>query len=392
MFRRLRLALAFSFGSALVIAGQAGAFETQARAAWIYDMTTGTVLLDRNADLPIPPASMSKLMTLNMLFEGLQDGRYGLTSTFPVSEKAWKMGGSKMFVKPDDRPTAEDLIHGIITNSGNDACVVVAEGMSGSEERFADLMNERARELGMTRSHFVNSSGWPAPGHEMTAHDLGLLAVRLIRQFPEYYPFFAMTEYSYQGRVPANSQNRNPLLRIKGGDWKADGLKTGHTEEAGYGLVGSAVHQNGRRIVFVIAGLPSDRSRAEESERISDWAFREFAIKTIATAGSRVAEAEVWMGETRTVGLVPAEDVARLVPIASRDRMTAEVVYSGPLSAPIRKGEKQAELVVRFPGMPDARIDLVAETDVPVGGFTTRITTAAKVLMRRFFPAATPAS
>ena len=382
MIRRFSLALALLLGSSPV-----WAYETQARAAWVYDMTTGTVLLDKNAETPIPPASMSKLMTLNMLFEALHDGRFRPDSTFPVSEKAWKMGGSKMFVKPDDRPTVDDLIHGIIINSGNDACVVVAEGMAGSEEEFARRMTARAAELGMTDSHFANASGWPAPDHPMSAHDLGLLAVRLISEFPEYYPYFALTEFSYQGRVPANSQNRNPLLRIKGGDWHADGLKTGHTEEAGYGLVGSAVHQNGRRIVFVISGLGSDQARAEESEAISNWAFRDFVMKSIAKTGKRVAEAEVWMGDAATVGLVPAEDIARLIPVTAQNSITAEVVYSGPLQAPITKGDAVAELVVRIPGLPDARVPLVAEADVAKGGFGTRLSTATGALMQRFFPA-----
>ena len=385
MLRRLSLALATV--SALMGSTAAQAFETQARAAWVYDMTTQTVLMDKNGETALPPASMSKLMTLNMLFEALHDGRLKPSDTMPVSEKAWKMGGSKMFVKPDDRPTVDDLIHGIIINSGNDACVVVAEGMAGSEEEFARRMTLRAQELGMVNSTFANASGWPAPDHKMSAHDLGLLAVRLITEFPEYYPYFALTEFSYQGRVPANSQNRNPLLRIRGGDWQADGLKTGHTEEAGYGLVGSAVHQNGRRIVFVISGLGSDQARAEESEAISNWAFRDFVMKSIAKTGKRVAEAEVWMGDAATVGLVPAEDIARLIPVTAQNSITAEVVYSGPLQAPIAKGDAVAELVVRIPGLPDARVPLVAEADVAKGGFGTRLSTATGALMQRFFPA-----
>ncbi|MBL8561116.1 MAG: D-alanyl-D-alanine carboxypeptidase, partial [Gemmobacter sp.] len=383
MLRRLSLALATV--SALMGSTAAQAFETQARAAWVYDMTTQTVLMDKNGETALPPASMSKLMTLNMLFEALHDGRLKPTDTLPVSEKAWKMGGSKMFVKPDDRPTVDELIHGIIINSGNDACVVVAEGMAGSEEEFARRMTLRAQELGMVNSTFANASGWPDPDHRMSAHDLGLLAVRLIEEFPEYYPYFALTEFSYQGRVPANSQNRNPLLRIRGGDWQADGLKTGHTEEAGYGLVGSAVHQNGRRIVFVISGLASDQARAEESEAISNWAFRDFVMKSIAKTGKRVAEAEVWMGDAATVGLVPAEDIARLIPVTAQNSITAEVVYSGPLQAPIAKGAPVAELVVRIPGLPDARVPLVAEADVAKGGFGTRLSTAAAALMQRFF-------
>ncbi|MDR0807877.1 MAG: D-alanyl-D-alanine carboxypeptidase [Gemmobacter sp.] len=387
MIKRLRLVLAL-----VLLSAPAQAFETQATAAWVYDVTTRTVLLDKNADTSIPPASMSKLMTLNMLFEALQDGRYAKDTTFPVSEKAWKMGGSKMFVKPDDRPSVEDLIHGIIINSGNDACVVVAEGMGGSEDAFARRMTERAHELGMESSTFTNASGWPAPDHRMSAHDLGLLAVRMITEFPEYYPYFGLTEYSYKGRVPANSQNRNPLLRIQGGDWKADGLKTGHTEEAGYGLVGSAVHEGGRRIVFVLAGLPSERARAEESERIANWAFREFAMKTVARAGARIAEAEVWDGEVDRVGLVPVEDVSRLIPAGAHEKMTAEVVYRGPVAAPVAAGAQVAELVVHIPGIPEARVPLVAETAVPKAGLARKLIIAAQDLFHRVLSSGATAS
>lgn len=383
MFKRLALALALISTSATA----ALAFETQARAAWVYDMTTGTVLMDVNAQTPMPPASMSKLMTLNMLFEKLRQGGddFNKSTTMSVSEKAWKMEGSRMFVEPADKPTVDELIHGIIINSGNDACVVVAENLGGSEESFAAKMSARAAELGMTHSHFANSSGMPDPGHKMSAEDLGLLAVRLISEFPEYYPYFALTDYNYKNRVPSNSRNRNPLLQIKGGNWKADGLKTGHTQEAGYGLVGSAVHDNGRRIVFVIMGLPSEKARAEESERIASWAFREFAMKTLAKAGTRVAEADVFMGDAAKVGLVPAADVAKLLPTEAFGRMSAEVVYTGPLKAPITKGDTLAELVVHVPGLPDARIPLVAETDVGSANVLQRLSTAAHVLFARFF-------
>lgn len=388
MFKRL----AFAFALLSSTATAALAFETQAQAAWVYDLTTQTVLMDKNADVPRPPASMSKLMTLNLLFEALRDGRYSKDTTFGVSEKAWRMGGSKMFVKPDDRPTVEELIHGIIINSGNDACVVVAEGMDGSEDEFAKTMTARAQALGMTHAHFANSSGWPDPAQVMSASDLGLLAVRLITEFPEYYPYFAMTTYSYKDRVPANSQNRNPLLKIEGGDWKADGLKTGHTEEAGYGLVGSAVQSGGRRIVFVIMGLPTDKARAEEAERIANWAFREFSMKTLAKAGTRIAEADVFLGDAPKVGLVPAQDIERLLPAAAVNGMTAEVVYKGPIMAPVTAGTPIAELVVHIPEMAEARIPLVAETDVPKGGFVKQLSTAAQVLIKRFLPADAAAS
>ncbi|NCM98139.1 MAG: D-alanyl-D-alanine carboxypeptidase, partial [Rhodobacterales bacterium] len=295
---------------ALVIALPAQAFETRAAAAWVYDLTTGTVLLEKNADQPLPPASMSKLMTLNLLFEALRDGRVTLDTPFAVSARAKAMTGSTMFLNEMDRPTVNDLIHGIIINSGNDATVVVAEGLAGSEDAFAAQMTARAKALGMANSTFANASGWPDPNQRMSMHDLGLLASRLITEFPEYYPIFALTENDYADRAPDNRFNRNPLLRLNIG---ADGLKTGHTEEAGYGLIGSAV-QGERRVVIAITGLTSERERAEESERLITWAFRQFSLKTVVKAGARVAEAEVWIGDAATVGLVSAQDVRRLLP------------------------------------------------------------------------------
>lgn len=367
----------------LMAAFPARAFETRATAAWVYDMTTGTVLLDKNADTPLPPASMSKLMTINMLFEALRDGRVSPDTTFSVSSRAKAMGGSTMFLNETDRPTVSDLIRGMIINSGNDACVVVAEGLAGSEEKFAEEMTKRAQALGMTNSTFKNASGWPAEGHRMSMRDLGILSKRLITEFPEYYPIFAETNFNFMDRAPANANNRNPLLRISASDWQADGLKTGHTSEAGYGLAGSAVMGN-RRVIFVITGLDSDAARAEESEAIVNWAFRQFTEKTIVKAGTRVTDAPVWMGAVETVGLVPAEDLRLLVPAQVQDKVTAEVIFTGPIQAPITAGQQLAELIVHVPDLPDARIPLVAETDVAAGGFTKRLSTAAERLMQRY--------
>jgi serine-type D-Ala-D-Ala carboxypeptidase (penicillin-binding protein 5/6) len=382
---------------ALLAALPARAFETRATAAWVYDMTTQTVLLDKNADAALPPASMSKLMTINMLFEAMRDGRVSPDTTFSVSSRAKAMGGSTMFLNETDRPTAMELIRGMIINSGNDACVVVAEGLAGTEEAFSALMTERAAALGMTNSTFKNASGWPAAGHVQSMRDLGILAKRLISEFPEYYPIFAETEFNYMDRAPANASNRNPLLRIAAADWQADGLKTGHTSEAGYGLVGSAV-MGERRVIFVITGLASDKERAEESEAIVNWAFRQFAEKTIAKANVRVTEAQVFMGAAESVGLVPAADVRLLMPAQVQEGVTAEVIYTGPIKAPITAGQQLAELIVHVPDLPDARIPLVAEADVAVGGFTKRLMTAAEVLMQRYLdqsaaePAPAPAS
>ena len=381
MFHRLRPALVLV---ALALAAlPARAFETAATAAWVYDMTTGTVLMDKNADQPLPPASMSKLMTINMLFEALKDGRVTMDTTFAVSDRAVEMtraGGSTMMLQHDDRPTVDELIHGMIVNSGNDACVVVAEGLAGTEEAFSAQMTQRGQALGMTASIFANASGWPDPNHRMSMRDLGILSKRLIEEFPEYYPIFAQTEYSYKGRSPDNRFNRNPLLNLGIG---ADGLKTGHTSEAGYGLVGSA-KQGNRRIIFAITGLPTDKSRAEEAERIVGWAFRQFSEKTVARTGVRVAVAEVHMGDADSVGLVPSEDVSLLVPALVQDKVTAEVVYNGPLLAPVAAGTPVAELIIHVPDLPARRVPLVAESDVGKGGFGKRLTTAAEALYARY--------
>jgi D-alanyl-D-alanine carboxypeptidase (penicillin-binding protein 5/6) len=376
MLAHLRLAIVTAVAVLAALPALA-AFETRARAAWVYDQSTGTVLLSKNAEEPIPPASMSKVMTLNMLFEALRDGRVALDTQFTVSARAKAMGGSTMFLDTTDRPTVEDLIQGIIVQSGNDACVVVAENLAGTEEAFARLMTERGRDLGLTASTFANSTGWPDPNHRMSARDLGLIAVRLIEVFPEYYRYFGMETFPFDGRAPQNHRNRNPILgRIEG----ADGLKTGHTSEAGYGLVGSA-KQGNRRIVFVISGLASEAERAEEAERIANWAFRQFVERTVATPAVQVAEAEVWMGSAPRVGLVPREDVRLLLPAVQQGEVSAEVVYSGPVAAPVAAGQEIGALVISVEGMEPRRVPLVAASEVPRGGFLTRLRHAASALL-----------
>ncbi|TJZ83944.1 D-alanyl-D-alanine carboxypeptidase family protein [Paracoccus hibiscisoli] len=374
--------------AALAMAAPARAFDTAATSAWVYDVQSGTVLMEKNADVPLPPASMSKLMTLTMLFEALRDGRVAMDTTFPVSEKAWRMGGSKMFVEPADRPTVEELIYGIIINSGNDACVVVAEGLAGSEDAFARLMNERAAQLGLTHTTLTNSSGWPDPGHRMSMEDLGLLADYMIREFPDLYPNFAMTSFNYKDRVPSNARNRNPLLAIGAADWTADGLKTGHTQEAGYGLVGSAI-QDGRRVIFVISGLQSDRARAEESERLVNWAFRQFTMQSLVPAGETVVSAPVWLGTASRVGLTTANGVNVLVPAGVQDEVRVEVVYDSPIPAPIARGDRLGQLVVTIPGTRDTVTPLIATQDVPEAGFLGRMKGAVMQLGQRAITAVT---
>lgn len=359
----------------LMLAPPAGAFDTAARSAIVVDMTSGAILLEKNADQPLPPASMSKLMTLNMTFEALQSGRLSLDETFPVSEKAWKMGGSRMFVRAGDRVRIEDLLRGVIVQSGNDACVVLAEGLAGSEAAFAEKMTARARELGMTNSTFTNATGWPAENHRMSARDLYILVKRMVEEFPEYYPIFAETEFEWDG---VKQQNRNPLLYL---DLGADGLKTGHTEEAGYGLTGSAI-RDGRRIGFVITGLESMAARSQEAERILTWAFREFRTERIATAGQVVGEAEVWVGEEASVPLTPAHDVIATAPWNGVDDIKTTIRYEGPVAAPIAAGDPIGELVVEAPGLAPVATPLIAAAAVEKGGLFTRVKAAARTLLR----------
>lgn len=369
--------LAAALAATLALPARA-AFETRAEAAFVIDQTTDTVLLSKNAEQPLPPASMSKLMTLNMLFEALRDGRVTLETRFSVSSRAMAMGGSTMFLTDQDRPTVEELIRGIVVQSGNDACVVVAEGLAGTEEAFARLMTERARALGMENSAFANASGWPHPNQRMSMRDLAILAVRLIEEFPEYYGYFAEEEFGYDGRAPQNRFNRNPLLKLGIG---ADGLKTGHTQEAGYGIVGSAL-QGGRRVTFVLSGLDSEAQRTEEGERIINWAFRQFVQRDVLRKGDRLAEARVWMGEIETVALVAPEDMEILLPAVVRGEIAAEVHFRDPVLAPIEQGQELGELVISRPDMTPLRVPLVADRAVARGGFVPRLRTATGVLIR----------
>ena len=358
-------------------------FDTKARAAYVIDQTSGTILLSKNADLPLPPASMSKLMTLYMTFEFIKAGRLSLDEKLPVSINAANYTGSTMFLDPTDRVAVIDLIRGIIVLSGNDACAVLAEALSpdGTEAGFAKLMTKRAKQLGLKNSTFKNSNGWPANGHQMSVRDLGLLAEKLIIDFPEYYPMFAEQTYEFDGRAPANVRNRNPLLGLGIG---ADGLKTGHTEEAGYGLVGSA-KQDGRRIIFVLSGLNSMEDRAQEAETIVNWAFRQFVMKKFGKSGFEIAKAKVWNGKSRTVGLHLARDLDVMIPVLSSNEPSFAVEYIGPIKAPIKKGDRIAELVIKSQDLPETRHNLLAANSVSAGGFFVQIRTAGEYLFSWLF-------
>lgn len=365
-FHVLVLALA-SFG---VVAPQAHAYETAATAALVYDMTTGARLYEKNADEAMPPASMSKLMTLYLLFDALREGRVTPETVFTVSRKAHLMGGSKMFLREGERVAVRDLLLGIIVQSGNDACVAVAENLAGSEARFVEAMNQKAREIGLLNSTFGNATGWPHPAQRMSPADLVRLAEILITEFPEYYALFARESFTWDN---IKQDNRNPLLGVIPG---ADGLKTGHTSEAGYGLVGSAMRGD-RRIIFMITGLPSSAARAQEARRITDWAFTEFDVRALFEANETIARAEVWMGNTGRVELFSPKDIHALYPSGAQQSLSVKVVYNGPVEAPIQKGQHIADLVIDAQGMASVTHPLLAVKDVPRGGILRRVQASA---------------
>jgi serine-type D-Ala-D-Ala carboxypeptidase (penicillin-binding protein 5/6) len=342
--------------------------ETQAKHAFIIEVDTGSVLLDKGADERMPPASMSKIMTAYIVFDMLKQGRAKLEDQLPVSERAWRLQGSKMFVPIGGRISIDDLLKGMIIQSGNDACLVLAEGLAGSEEAFVDLMNQKAKEIGLKDSHFANVSGLPDPDHYMTARDLATLAMRTIKDFPQYYHYYGDTEYEFNN---IKQGNRNPLL-YKG--MGADGLKTGHTEEAGYSLTAS-VKREDRRIILVLGGLPTMKARAQESERLMDWAFREFNDYRLFAAGDKVDDGEVWLGSAAKVPLTVSHDLVVTLPRKARKDMKVTVEYDPPIAAPITEGQTVGKVIVTAPDAPPTEAPLVAAASVgrmdPLGRIAT---------------------
>jgi D-alanyl-D-alanine carboxypeptidase (penicillin-binding protein 5/6) len=361
------MAMSMSFASAQAI-------ETSAREAFIMDFDTGAVLLDKEGDTLTEPASMTKMMTVHMLFKYIKDGRVSMDDTFHVSEKAWRKGGSKMFVEVNSNVSVSDLLHGIIVQSGNDAAIVVAEGIGGSEEAFAEAMTEEARAIGMTKSVFKNATGWPADGHLVTVHDLAILARDTIRNFPDLYELYSVKEFTYNGiRQP----NRNPLLGTSAG---VDGLKTGHTEAAGYGLTASA-ERDGRRLILVVNGLDSVRERRTESQKLLDWGFREFDNYDLFAEGETVSSANVWLGSETKVDLVADKEILLTLPRSASRDMKVTVVYDGPVPAPISQGDQIATLKVEVPDRDTIEFPLYAAHDVGRLGFVGRIGAAFKYLL-----------
>jgi len=355
----------------LVFSGSANAIETIAREAIMLDLDTGDVIFSKNADKRMPPASMSKLMTLYLLYERLRDGVLSLDDTFRVSVDAWKRGGIKsgsstMFLLPEKRVKISDLIAGIIVQSGNDACIVVAEGLAGTEAAFSEEMTTKAKSMGMLNSTFLNATGWPHPEHLTTARDLATLAKRTILDFPNYYHFYKQLNFSYNG---IEQFNRNPLLYRNMG---ADGLKTGYTKAAGYGLTASAV-RGGRRLILVVNGLPTKKTRRSEPERLLEWGFREFDNYALFKKGTEVDTANVWLGKEATVPLIIEQDVKITLALKSRKKMNVTVKFKGPIPAPIKKGDKIAILTIRAPGHNTLEIPLTAGVDVARLGLIGRL-------------------
>jgi len=376
-FRRFVLAAAAL--SVLPWVQPAHALDTPASHVYLVDTTTGAVLLDKNGDQLMAPASMSKLMTLYMVFERLQDGRLSLDDKFYVSENAWRKGGAKtggstMFLEPSMRVRVEDLIRGIIVQSGNDACIVVAEALSGNEDAFAAEMTDRARELGLMDSVFKNSTGWPHPEHRVSPRDLAKLAQLTIEQFPEYYHYYSELKFVFNG---IKQSNRNPLIYK---DMGADGLKTGHTEESGYGLTASALRKD-RRLVLVTNGLPSKKLRSTESERLLEWGFREFGNYELFKAGDVVTDANVWLGQKPSVPLIIENDLTLTLPKRARRNMQVKVSFEGPIPAPIAKGQRLGTLTITAPDVKTKTYPLLAGDQVVQLGLVGRLGAALDYIL-----------
>lgn len=353
-------------------------FDSTAPIAYLEDLSSGAVLYAKDADRRIPPASMAKMMTAYVVFDLIQQGKLKLDQQIEVQPETWRKWhsqGSTMFLSAGEKPTVSDLLKGIITLSGNDACVVIAEGIAGTEEAFVGLMNQQAKKLGLKNSQFGTSNGWPDEGRTfVTARDLAKLAKATIQHHPELYKqYYSLHSYTWGKTLGAGAaisqMNRDPLLGKVAG---ADGLKTGHTQEAGYGFTGSA-EQNGRRLVMVVAGLDSYNGRANESVRFMNWGFRAWSGQAIVSKGKKVGDAKVQGGGSSAVGLIAPRDLAATVPSGTTPEMHGKIVYQGPIKAPIKAGDHIANLVIDLDGLPQQVLPLVAEKDIGEAGFFRRI-------------------
>ena len=364
----------FILGVLVPAAWPAPKFETVAPHAYLMDYTTGTVLFEKNSRVPVPPASLSKLMTSYMVFDALRIGVITLDDLLTVSEKAWRMGGSKMFVEVDKQVSVQDLLRGVIVQSGNDACIVLAEAIGGDEAAFSDLMNEKASELGLLDSVFQNSTGWPHPEHKMSAADIAMITRKIVGDFPDYFPLFAEKEFTYN---EIRQANRNPLLYK---DIGVDGMKTGHTREAGYGLAATAL-RNDRRLIAVVTGMDSPSHRASEIERLLNYGFRQFTNYNLFFAGEVVTSGDVWLGKMPKIGLVIENELTISLQRNSRDKLRVTVKYDSPIPAPISAGTQLGRVFVEAPGFKTIEAPLVAQESVVLSGPLGRLKGAISYML-----------
>ncbi len=355
----------------------ANAFETEAQQAILLDLETGTILYEKNADEKMSPSSMSKLMSTYVAFQAIKDGKIKGDTEFAISKKAWQTGGSKTFLEVDNKVKVEDLLRGMIVQSGNDATIAIAEGISGDEETFAETMNNYAKKLGLKNSTFKNSTGLPDPEHLMTARDLAQLAKAIITDFPEYYPYFAEKEYTYN---EITQPNRNSLL----GEMGVDGMKTGYTEAGGYGLVSSA-QQKGRRLITVVNGLGNDKERIEESRKLLNYGFSNFEVLKLFAADKELGKAKIWYGTESYIPLKTNQEVKILKKGKSADNVSISIKYNEPLLAPIKKGDKIAQLVVSLSENNKQYIDILAQEDIEKASWFRRIFQNAKIKISEQF-------
>ncbi len=368
----------FTLLLASIIGSGSNSFESNAKSAIVVDDLTGTILLEKNATKKIPPASMSKLMTLYMIFDALRDERIFLTDTIRVSQKASQKGGSKMFLNEGQKVSIENILRGIIIHSGNDACIAIAEALSGTEKEFAREMNVMAKKLGLVNSYFTNSTGWPDKNHFMSAIDLVNVATRIRVEFPNFYRYFSEDSFTWNG---ITQNNRNPMLNKGLG---ADGLKTGHTEEAGYGLVGSAKRGN-RRVTFIISGMDTNTQRTTESEKIINWAYRDFKAKRVLKQNQVIGNMPVWLGAKKTVPLVAKEDIYILMPTSKRINIKSLITYNRPIPAPFSAGQQapaQLKLIYNVGSKTSTKeYDLFVSEGSEIGNFFTRINASLIILL-----------
>lgn len=363
----------------LVVSTNAWAIDTKAKNMILVDFETGEYLYQKDITQPIPPASMSKLMTVYMIFDKLRDGSLSLEDTFTVSENAWRKGGaasggSTMFLAIGDKVTVDQLLKGIIIQSGNDACIVAAENIAGDEDSFIEKMNEKAKELGLNNSYFANVTGLPHPDHKMSVEDLAILARKIIEEFPQFYHLFSQKEFVYNN---IKQGNRNPLLYSMP---YADGLKTGHTDEAGFCLTASA-KKGDRRIIGVMTGLKSNKERSDEADKMMSWAFREYDNYRLKQKGDKIADVPVWYGVDKTVPMVLSQDVIKTIKKSNRNNVKMTAIYDKPITAPVSMGQEIGVLKIEIPDAEPYTVPLVAGQTINKVGIWGKIKTNFKYLL-----------